>query len=69
LGLKEGVQTHESTHSVAGPTANREQTDPIPVADLFFFSFSVCSDITKFCGVFFFLISISVSFGLGGKML
>jgi len=36
LGLKEGVQTHESTHFVAGPRVNREQTGPIPVADLFF---------------------------------
>jgi len=50
LGLKEGVQTHESTHSVVGLRANREQTGPIPVAD-FFFPFSVCCDITEFCGV------------------
>ena len=36
LGLKEGVQTHESTYFVAGPRVNREQTGPILVADLFF---------------------------------
>jgi len=32
------------------------------------FYFYFCFDITKFCGVIF-LISVSVSFGLGGKML
>ena len=36
LGLKEEVETHESTHFVAGPRVNKEQTGPIPIADLFF---------------------------------